>query len=121
MDYLLACSGTATLENALLGVPMLVAYKLFGPTYLIARLVAKVEYISLVNLLADRPLVKEFIQSRASVANCAQETKEMFAHPQRLQAMHQSLLELRASLGEPGVARRAAADILQELEKHASA
>lgn len=120
MDYLLACSGTATLENALLGVPMLVAYKLFAPTYLIAKLVAKVKYISLVNLLADRPLVKEFIQQKASVKYCAQETKDMLAHPQKLKEMHLSLLALRDSLGEPGVAKRAAADILEELN-HANA
>ena len=115
MDFLLACSGTATLENALLGVPMLVAYKLFTPTYWIARLVAKVKYISLVNLLSDKPLVKELIQEDASVQNCVAVTQEMFAHPQKLADMHRELLALRSNLGEPGVAKRAAADILREL------
>ena len=115
MDFLLACSGTATLENALLGVPMVVAYKLFTPTYWIARLVAKVKYISLVNLLVDRPLVRELIQQDASVQNCVAVVQDMFAHPQKLATMHQELLTLRASLGEPGVAKRAAADILGEL------
>lgn len=116
MDFLLACSGTATLENALLGVPMLVAYKLFAPTYLIARLVAKVKYISLVNLLADKLLVQELIQQDATVENCVKITQEMFAHPQKLAHMHRELLTLRASLGEPGVAKRAAADILEDLK-----
>ncbi len=116
MDFLLACSGTATLENALLGVPMLVAYKLFAPTYLIARLVAKVKYISLVNLLVDKPLVKELIQQEATVQNCVKVTQELFAHPQELAAMHNELLALRASLGQPGVAKRAAADILGDLK-----
>lgn len=115
MDFLLACSGTATLENALLGVPMLVAYKLFWPTYAIARMIIQVKYISLVNLLADKPLVKEFIQHQATVQNCARETKDMFAHPQKLASMHEQLLKLRASLGEPGVAKRAAADIWRDL------
>ncbi len=115
MDFLLACSGTATLENALLGVPMLVAYKMFWPTFLIARLVIKVKYISLVNLLANKPLVKELIQWRASVQNCTALTQDMFSHPQKLAAMHRELLALRASLGEPGVAKRAAADILGDL------
>lgn len=116
MDFLLACSGTATLENALLGVPMLVAYQLFGPTYLIARLVAKVKYISLVNLLADKPLVRELIQGAATPKNCADITKDFFAHPQKLEALHKELLSLRASLGQPGVAKRAAADLLGELQ-----
>lgn len=116
MDFLLACSGTATLENALLGVPMLVAYKLFWPTYLIARMVAKVNYISLVNLLADKPpLVQELIQQDATVENCAAVVQDMFAHPQKLAQMHQALLALRASLGQPGVAKRAAADLLKDL------
>ncbi len=115
MDFLLACSGTATLENALLGVPMLVAYKLFAPTYFIARLVVKVKYISLVNLLVDKPLVKELIQQDATVQKCVQVTQDMFAHPHQLADMHRQLLALRSSLGEPGVAKRAAADILGDL------
>lgn len=116
MDFLLACSGTATLENALLGVPMLVAYKLFAPTYLIARMVIKVKYISLVNLLVDKPLVKELIQQDATVQNCNAVVQDMFAHPQKLAGMHRELLALRSSLGEPGVAKRAAADILGDLK-----
>lgn len=115
MDFLLACSGTATLENALLGVPMLVAYKLFWPTYLIARAIIQVKYISLVNILADKPLVKEWIQHQATVRNCTATTQDFFEHPQKLAALHQQLLSLRASLGEPGVAKRAAADIWREI------
>ena len=118
MDYLLCCSGTATLESALLGVPMLVAYKLSWPTYKIAKMVIKVNYISLVNLLAkEKPLVKEFIQQDANAQALAAETTAMFQNPQRLEDMHKKLLELRASLGEQGVAQRAAADILLDLKK----
>lgn len=115
MDFLLTCSGTATLENALLGVPMLVAYKMFYPTYLVARSVIKVPYISLVNLLADKPLVKELIQDDANTQVCTQVVQDLFAQPAKLAAMHEELLKLRASLGEPGVAKRAAADILGDL------
>ncbi|MBO4674874.1 MAG: lipid-A-disaccharide synthase, partial [Elusimicrobiaceae bacterium] len=117
MDYLLACSGTATLENALLGVPMLVAYKMFYPTYLVARCVVKVKDISLVNILAGKRLVPELIQQEATAQKCAQETLAMFSHPQNLIALRNELLQLRASLGEPGVADRAALDILKELSK----
>ena len=118
MDYLLCCSGTATLESALLGVPMLVAYKLSWPTYKIAKMVIKVNYISLVNLLAEqKPLVKEFIQQDATATALAAETTSMFQNPKSLEQMHQKLLELRASLGEKGVAQRAAADILEDLKK----
>lgn len=118
MDFLLACSGTATLENALLGVPMVVAYKLFWPTYAIARLIIKVNYISLVNLLADKPLVKELIQGAATADALAQQTLDMFRHPAKLAAQREELLKLRASLGEPGVAARAAADILTDIKSN---
>ena len=116
MDFLLACSGTATLENALLGVPMAVAYKMFWPTYQIAKMVIRVKYISLVNLLADKPLVKELIQHEATPRNLAAEAMAMFQNPQLLSGMRQELLQLRASLGEPGVARRAAQAILADIQ-----
>ena len=116
MDFLLACSGTATLENALLGIPMVVAYKLFWPTYEIAKRVIKVPYISLVNLLARRALVKELIQQDANATALSAETMAMFQNPDKLTAMREDLLKLRASLGEPGVAKRAAAEILNDLK-----
>jgi len=117
MDFLLACSGTATLENALLGMPMLVAYKMFWPTYQIAKMVIKVKHISLVNILAKKEVVKEFIQDKASPQILAQEVIRMFQNPQKLQAQRDLLLQLRASLGQPGVAGRAAKEILEDLEK----
>ena len=116
MDFLLACSGTATLENALLGIPMVVAYKLFWPTYQIAKMVIKVPYISLVNLLSQKALVKELIQHDATPHALAAETMAMFQNPAKLNAMHQALLKLRASLGEPGLPARAAAEILSDLK-----
>ena len=116
MDFLLACSGTATLENALLGIPMTVAYKMFWPTFQIAKMVIKVKYISLVNLLADKPLVKELIQYQATPDALTAEVTGMFQNPQRLLALRTELLKLRASLGEPGVAMRAAKDILEDLK-----
>ena len=67
------------------------------------------------NLLVNKPLVKELIQGDASVKNCTAVTQDMFAHPQKLTDMHKELLTLRASLGDPGVAKRAAADILRDL------
>ena len=117
MDFLLACSGTATLENALLGVPMVVAYKMFWPTAIIASLVIKVKFISLVNILSKKEVVKELLQHHATPRTLAAETMAMFQNPQLLKNMRKELLALRASLGEPGTARRAAAEILSDLHK----
>jgi len=115
MDFALTCSGTATLENALLGVPMLVAYKLSSATYHIARMVIKVPYISLVNILAGKEVVKEFIQEHAAPAAMAWEARKLFDEPADLDNMRKELLSIRASLGGPGVAERAAQDILKEV------
>ena len=117
MDFLLACSGTATLENALLGVPMVVAYKMFWPTYQIAKMVIKVKYISLVNLLAGKPVVKELIQGFATPRALAAEVMAMFQNPAKLAAQRDELLKLRAWLGEKGVAARAAKEILSDIVK----
>ena len=117
MDFLLACSGTATLENALLGMPMVVAYKLSWATYHIAKAVIKVSYISLVNLLANKPIVKELIQADANPDALAAEAMSMFQNPIKLVAQREELLKLRASLGKKGVAARAAKDILADMVK----
>ena len=115
MDFLLACSGTATLENALLGVPMVVAYKMSWPTYQIAKMVIKVKHISLVNILAKKEVVKELIQHHASPHALAEEVISMFKNPAKLQAQQEELLKLRASLGEKGVAKRAAQEIIEDI------
>ena len=97
---------------------MLVAYKLSWATYKIAKMVIKVPYISLVNILADeKPLVKEFIQQDANADALAAEAMGMFQNPQRLQQMHEKLLKLRASLGSRGVAERAAQNLLEDVNK----
>ncbi|MDE2490194.1 MAG: lipid-A-disaccharide synthase, partial [Elusimicrobia bacterium] len=62
LDAALCSSGTATLENALLGVPMVVVYKLSWPTYAIARALIRVRHIAMANLLAGREVVPELIQ-----------------------------------------------------------
>jgi len=115
MDFLITCSGTATLENALLGVPMLVAYKMPEITYRIAKAVIKVDYISLANILSGREVVKEFIQADADVKNLSGEVMSFFQNPAKMKQMREQLLKIRQSLGEPGVAARAAQLIVGEV------
>jgi lipid-A-disaccharide synthase len=115
MDFAFTCSGTATLENALLGVPMAVAYKMQKLTYAIAKRVAKVQYISLVNILLKKPAVKELIQEAATVDNLAQDAFAYINNPPRMQAARKELMGLRTMLGERGAAERAAARILAHL------
>jgi lipid-A-disaccharide synthase len=115
LDFAFTCSGTATLENGLLGVPMAVAYRMSKFTYQIAKRVVKTPYISLVNILLKKPAVKELIQEDATVDNLAQEAFAYINNPPRMQAARKELLGLRAMLGDRGAAERAAGRILTYL------
>ena len=112
LDLALISSGTATLETALLGVPMVVVYRLSWPTYLIARAIIKVPYIAMANILAGKELAPELIQHRATAANVAAAARGLLEDPRKYRALREELAGLRAKLGEPGAARRAAAAIV---------
>lgn len=114
-DFVLTSSGTATVENALLGLPMVVIYKTFWPTYLIAMAMVRVPYFAMPNLLAGRKLVPEFLQGDATVKNISDSALELLGRPKRLAKLRKELLELRATLGGRGAADRAADEILGEL------
>jgi lipid-A-disaccharide synthase len=115
IDFAFTCSGTATLENALLGVPMAVAYRMSKFTYEVAKRVVKTPYISLVNILLKKPAVKELIQEKATVDNLAQEAFALINNPARMRAARKELTGLRDMLGSHGAAERAAQKILTYL------
>ena len=114
MDAAMTASGTATLENALLGLPMAVAYKMPWFTYEIAKRVVTIKYISLVNIIAGKPLVREYIQDAAVPEAISGQIMGLLQNPERLAAMRGELLNLRKQLGEPGAASRAADIILAD-------
>lgn len=76
-DIAVIASGTATLQAAFLGVPMVVVYKLSSLTYLLGRLIVDVRYISLVNLLAERRVVAELLQRKANPEDIIKELKRI--------------------------------------------
>jgi lipid-A-disaccharide synthase len=114
VDVALACSGTATLENALLGLPTVVAYKTSWPTYLLARSIVRVKNIAMPNILAGELLMPEFIQSQASPENLAEALRALLSNPAQRRVVRGQLLALRRQLGGPGAAVRAAEAILKE-------
>ncbi|MDO8756950.1 MAG: lipid-A-disaccharide synthase [Elusimicrobiota bacterium] len=111
LDLAICSSGTATLENALLGVPMVVVYKLSWPTYAIARALVKVKHIAMANLLAGKTVVPELIQRDATAQRIFLEASALLDDPQKAAATRVELLKVRHSLGEPGAADRAAAAV----------
>jgi lipid-A-disaccharide synthase len=114
----LVTSGTATLEAALFGVPEIVCYKGSSLSYQIAKRVIKVKYISLVNLIMDKLVVKELIQNELTVENLEHELHELLTNPERLAALQKDYTDLKNLLGKGGNASaKAAHSIISFLTK----
>lgn len=114
----LVTSGTATLETALFGVPEAVCYKGSWLSYQIGKRVVKVKYISLVNLIMDKLVVKEFIQHDMNSENLSKELNELLHNSERLDQLKKDYASLKEILSEKGNASaKAAASIVQLLSK----
>jgi lipid-A-disaccharide synthase len=114
----LVTSGTATLETALFGVPQVVCYKGSSVSYQIAKRLVKVKYISLVNLIMDREVVKELIQDEMNAENVKRELKRILKDPDAILRMKMDYAELKKLLGQGGNAsEKAAKSIVQFARK----
>jgi lipid-A-disaccharide synthase len=108
----LVTSGTATLETALFGVPEVVCYRGGALSYWIARRLVDVKYISLVNLIADQPLVKELIQNDLNIPNLQTAFADIL-EPDHRNKIQEGYAFLREKLGQPGASARAAALVIE--------
>ncbi|WP_324676803.1 lipid-A-disaccharide synthase [Hymenobacter sp. GOD-10R] len=104
----LVTSGTATLETALFGVPQVVCYRTSGITYAIGKAVIKVPYISLVNLIVGREVVKELIQGEFNSRNLVMELKKVTADEEFIAQQKAGYVELQEKLGRHNAADKAA-------------
>jgi lipid-A-disaccharide synthase len=105
-------SGTATVEAALLGAPMVVVYRLAPLTYLLGRRLVKVPHFAMANLIAGARVVPEVIQRELTPERVAAEVRALLDTPSRREVMRTGLAEVRRKLGEPGASGRAAAVVL---------
>jgi len=105
-------SGTATLETALFNVPLVVCYKGSPLSYAIAKRVIKVKYISLVNLILDRPVVPELIQDQLTANRLSEELHCMLHTSSYREAFHQQINELDQLLQSGGKASEKAESII---------
>lgn len=112
----LVTSGTATLETALFGVPEVVCYKGSFLSYEIGKRVINVKYISLVNLIMDRMVVKELIQHDMTVENCREELNKLLNDPPYRERIQKDYAELRSILSAKGNASKTAAHIIVHLK-----
>jgi len=112
-DLLLVASGTAALEAAILGTPMIILYDMAWISYGVARLMVQVPYIGLPNLILGRKIVPELIQREARPARIAEVVCEMLGTEGVLPRMSGELTRVRERLGEAGASRRAARTVLE--------
>lgn len=110
----LVTSGTATLETALFSVPQAVCYKTSPLSYAIGKRLVNVPYISLVNLVCDREIVPEFIQSDCNPKSLKKQLDKMRMKDYQLE-MKENYKDLHQRLGGPGASERAATEILKLL------
>lgn len=108
----LVTSGTATLETALFNVPQVVCYKGSSISYIIAKKLIRVKYISLVNLIMNKPVVKELIQQELTASNIIKELDRILHNKEAISALHDDYLELKQMLKEDGKASEKAAAIV---------
>lgn len=106
-DAALVTSGTATLETALLNVPEVVCYKTSGFSYGIAKMVIKVKFISLVNLIMDKEVVCELIQDKLNTQNISSELASILPGGQKRSKQLASYAELKTRVGGAGASERA--------------
>ena len=101
-------SGTATLEAACYGLPYCLVYGVAWPTYLLGRMLVKIQHIGLVNILAGEEVVREFIQADAEPIGVSRCLREWLENPEKATALQLRLAETAAMLGGPGAHARAA-------------
>lgn len=112
-DLLLATSGTATLEAALLGTPMVVVYRFSRLSQMVGQALLRIPWIGLPNIILGRGVVPElFLRSEATAERLAASAVQLIETAGALDAQRSAFRELAAAVGEPGVAARAATRVL---------
>jgi len=116
-DLAVVTSGTATLETALFSVPQVVCYKGSFISYIIARNLIKIKYISLVNLIMDKLVVKELIQQDCTSDNIRKELRLLIENQEYRHQMVTDYGEMRLLLGQGGASQKVANSLLKTISK----
>jgi len=111
---LILSSGTATLEGALLGVPMVAAYRVSPITYMIGRRVVKSRFIAMPNILLNEEVIPEVLQEDVTADGLAALGLEILLDPLRAASIREKLHQIQGILGPKGVVKRVAESVLRE-------
>jgi lipid-A-disaccharide synthase len=115
-DAIMTTSGTASLEIALLGIPMVIAYRLSPLTYWLGTKLVKIPFIGLPNIIAGKGIVKELIQDAVSADSLAAEIERLLDDASYRQACLQGLAQVKTELGEGGGSKNMAELAMEMLE-----
>ena len=107
-DLCLAASGTATLETALMELPTILLYRLSPITYALGKLLVKLEYVGLPNIVAGRQVIPELLQDAVTPENIAKEMDLLLADKSIYNRMKEDLHQVRLDLGKAGAVKRVA-------------
>ncbi|MCX5856329.1 MAG: DUF354 domain-containing protein, partial [Deltaproteobacteria bacterium] len=107
-DIVIVASGTATLETALLGKPMVIVYKVSPLSYYIGKKIITVKHIGLANIIAGKTIVPELIQDEANPERIAAEVTGILNDKTRMDEIKTELNKITETLGQPGAAERTA-------------
>jgi len=116
-DGIISCSGTVTLEIALLGVPMCIVYKMSSLTYAIMSRLITIPHVGLVNIVASKPVVREFLQNNATAENISREMLKIIDDRIYRQQIKKDLLIVRENLGDGDGSGKMARLVLSFLAK----
>jgi lipid-A-disaccharide synthase len=112
----MVASGTATLESAFYRMPFVLIYKVSWLTYIPGRMLVRVDYLGMPNILAGREIIPEFIQHEAKAERIADAVWKLYSNTWARTAMLRDLDRVTESLGKTGAGRRAAEVVLRELQ-----
>jgi len=111
-DTAIAASGTVTLEAAILGLPVVVVYKMSAITYFIGRLLVKIPNISLPNIVMEERMIPELLQDEVKAENIAKEAMRLLKTHPHAKEVHKKLLLMKEKLGSQGAVKRVAEEVL---------
>ncbi len=118
-DVVIVASGTATIEAAIMGAPMIVVYRVSPFTYLLGKMLIKVKNIGMVNIIAGKTVVPELIQRDVTPEKITSAVVQILENPFKQEEMKKELSSVKEKIGNPGASLRAAQIIISLLQGHA--
>jgi lipid-A-disaccharide synthase len=113
----MVCSGTATLEAAYFGLPMLITYKVAALTWLAGKLLVRIPFLGMPNVLAGQQIVPEILQGAATPQRLSSTLEKLLRNPELRESQQKAFAEIIRGLGAPGAGARAAREVAVVLEQ----